>query len=97
MSEEKKFVNGLFVKKPHEKAPDFVKMAISIKREDLIGFLEQEKGEWVNIDVKESRGGKLYAEVNTYQSEQNSQPQTQQPPQQQTVAIEEVKIENVPF
>lgn len=66
---EKIFVNGMSFKEPRQGAPDFVKGSISIKIEDLIPFLEQnanEKG-WVNIDVKESKGGKLYCELNTYQ------------------------------
>ena len=70
--EEIEFVDGLFVKAPHEKAPDFVKAQISIKVEDLgkwlrakyKGSLENEG--WINLDVKESKGGKWYASVSNY-------------------------------
>ena len=63
---EKEFVNGLMVKAPHEKAPDFVKCSISIKRKDLGNWLREKDDEWINIDVKESRNGKWYAEVNNW-------------------------------
>lgn len=69
MSEEIQFVNGLIVKAPHENAPDFVKASISIKVADLGMWLrEKHKAgeEWVNVDVKESKGGKWYAAVSTY-------------------------------
>jgi len=69
VSQETEFVPGLFVKAPHHKAPDFVKASISIKVEELGQFLREKykaKEEWVNIDVKESKGGKWYAAVSTY-------------------------------
>lgn len=65
------FVDGLIVKAPHERAPDFVKGSISIQPEKLAAWLAQHQGEeWVNVDVKESRGGKWYASVNTYKREE---------------------------
>lgn len=62
----KEFVNGLIVKRPRDGAPDFVKFSVSIKIEELKKFLDQRSGEWMNVDVKESRDGKLYAEVNNW-------------------------------
>mgnify|MGYP003333693794 CR=1 FL=1 len=70
---EIEFVNGLIVKAPHEKAPDFVKASISIKVADLGQWLREKYKageEWVNIDVKESKGGKWYAAVSTYKKEE---------------------------
>jgi hypothetical protein len=64
-----KFVDGLIVKAPHENAPDFVKCAISIKRKELGNWLRAQDGDWINIDVKESKGGKWYAAVNDYKPE----------------------------
>lgn len=63
------FVDGLIVKAPHENAPGFVKASISIKVEDLGKYLRakfKEGNEWLNIDVKESKGGKWYAALSTY-------------------------------
>tara|TARA_R110000803_G_scaffold114110_1_gene182592 strand:- start:206 stop:442 length:237 start_codon:yes stop_codon:yes gene_type:complete len=63
---EKIFVNGLMAKKPRDTAPDWVKCNISIKREELIGFLAAQTDEWINVQVCESKGGKWYAEVDTW-------------------------------
>jgi hypothetical protein len=65
MAEEIEFVNGLSVKAPHENAPSFVKANLSIKVDDLKEWLNTKSG-WVNIDVKESKGGKWYAQVSTF-------------------------------
>jgi hypothetical protein len=67
--DEIEFVDGLIVKAPHPNAPDFVKAQISIKVEDLGKWLREKYkagNEWVNIDVKESKGGKWYAAVSTF-------------------------------
>lgn len=70
MADDIEFVNGLIVKAPRENAPDFVKASISIKRVDLMEWLAGRPDEWVNVDVKESKGGKWYAAVNTYKPEE---------------------------
>ena len=67
---ETRFVNGLIVKAPRENAPSFVKAQLSIKRQELIDWLTAEQGDWVNLDVKESKGGKWYAQVNDWKPEQ---------------------------
>ena len=69
MSDTPEFVDGLIVKAPHERAPDFVKCSISIKRKDLGNWLRGKSDDWINIDVKESRGGKWYAAVSTYKKD----------------------------
>ena len=66
MSEDKEFVTGLFVYPPREEAPDYVKCNISINRKDLGNWLRGKTDERINIDVKESRGGKWYAEVSKF-------------------------------
>jgi hypothetical protein len=58
MANDVEFVDGLIVKPPHERAPDFVKASISIKVEDLGKWLRAKYKageEWVNIDVKEAK------------------------------------------
>lgn len=60
------FVDGLLIKKPKPGTPDFVKLNISIKRKELIAWLEGKNDEWVNLDVKQSKQGKLYAQENTW-------------------------------
>jgi hypothetical protein len=65
-----KFINGLIVKAPNENAPDYVICKLSIKRQDLIAWLQQQDGEWINAEVKESQGGKLYAAVDEWKPNQ---------------------------
>lgn len=79
MSNETEFVDGLIVKPPHEKAPDFVKAQISIKVAELgIWLREKHKAgeEWVNLDVKAAKSGKWYAAVNTYKAKEKEQPKS---------------------
>lgn len=73
MSNDIEFVNGLIVKAPHANAPDFVKAAISIKVADLTEWLSDRGEEWINIDVKESKGGKWYAAVSTFKPKQQQE------------------------
>ena len=80
MADDIEFVNGMIVKAPHQNAPDFVKAAISIKVADLGAWLSQRNEEWVNIDVKESRGGKWYAAVSTFKPKQRDDAQQERKP-----------------
>ena len=79
------FVNGLIFKLPRDNAPDFVKGSLSIRVEELMTFLTEQQTEWVNIDLKVSRAGKAYAQVNTFvpESRQDAsiRQNTPQPPQ----------------
>ena len=61
-----KFINGLIVKAPNDNAPEYVICKLSIKRQELIAWLQQQDGEWINADVKESQGGKFYAAVDNW-------------------------------
>jgi hypothetical protein len=67
---EMEFPKGLIVKAPRDGAPDFVKASISIKREELIEWLQGRDGDWVNLDVKEAKSGHWYAAVNTFKPKQ---------------------------
>jgi hypothetical protein len=66
------FIDGLIFKKPLATAPEFVKAKISIKREELIAWLQNQQGEWINADLKESREGKYYAQINDWKPQQNN-------------------------
>lgn len=69
MSDTAEFPNGLIVKAPHERAPDFVKARISIKVADLgvwLGEKQKAGEEWVNLDVKVAKTGTWYAQVSTF-------------------------------
>jgi hypothetical protein len=66
---EAKFLDGLIFKMPREGAPEFVKGSISIKREELIKTLQASSDEWLNLDLKVSREGKAYAQINEWKPE----------------------------
>lgn len=64
---EKTFVDGIRVTR-HDNAPDFVLCNLGIKMRDLIEFAKQHhKDGWVNAQIKRSQGGKLYAELDTWE------------------------------
>ena len=67
MQDQIEFIDGFFAKAPHHNAPDFVKVKVSIKREELLSWLSTRTDEWINIDVKEARSGKWYASVDNWQ------------------------------
>lgn len=92
MSEEKIFIEGLIVKKPHDKAPDFVKASISIKCGELVEFMKSHQNNgWINADIKESKGGKFYAELNTWK------PQTEEAPKQPQPEAVHTAEQDLPF
>lgn len=65
------FVDGLMFQAPREGAPDFVKGSILVKVETFVEWIKQqdehksEKG-WLNIDMKKSKKGGLYFQLNTW-------------------------------
>jgi hypothetical protein len=65
--QEKIFANGFSFKR-NEKAPDFVVGRLSMKVEDAVDFLkENEKKGYVNVNIKKSRGGNFYVELDTFE------------------------------
>lgn len=98
-NKEPKFVDGLIIKKPKQNAPKFIIANISIKREELTNWLNNSRDEWINLDVKESKKGSWYAQVNEWKSDPRK-PFTE--PKKSTVnevakSNSEVKIEDIPF
>jgi len=66
MEGQKVFVDGLIAKKPRDNAPEWVKVNLSIKREELVAWLTGQSDEWINVQVCESKTGRWYAEVDTW-------------------------------
>lgn len=60
------FVDGLIAKAPNQGAPDYVKAKLSIRRSELAEWLASQSGDWINVEVKESKAGKWYAAVDTW-------------------------------
>lgn len=65
---DKIFVDGFRFERPREGSPEFVKGKLSIKVPEAIAFLtlHQTNAGWVNIDLKKSKKGTLYLELNTF-------------------------------
>jgi len=75
---EKIFADG-FLFKRNEKAPDFVVGSISVKVEEATAFLKRHaKNGWVNLQVKNSQGGKYYIELDTFEPKAQTQAPAQQ-------------------
>jgi len=68
MADEKIFADGFSFKR-RENAPDFVVGRQSIKVDEAIVFLKQyAKGGWVNLDIKQAKGGNYYCELDTWEA-----------------------------
>ena len=66
MSDDKVFVDGMIVKR-HERAPDFVIANLSLKCKELVAWMQKHHRDgWCNIQIKQSKGGKYYAELDTF-------------------------------
>jgi hypothetical protein len=65
---EAKFAQGMIVKYPHDNAPDYVKARINIKVTEFVQWLQEsaQGQEWINLDLKESQKGGLYAQLDTW-------------------------------
>jgi len=91
MSEKKEFVKGIFCKKKHPKSPDFVLGGGSMKRVDLIEFLNSKTDEWINFQILNSKAGKPYIVVDDWKPKQ----------QQETKPVQEAdnnnEIDSLPF
>jgi hypothetical protein len=70
MENEKKevvFTEGMIFKKPREGAPDYVKGSMSFKVDEFTAFLKKHNNNgWVNVDLKVSKAGKLYTQLNDW-------------------------------
>ena len=57
----------MIIKNKSDSTPDWVKEKISLKLDEFGAWVAAQKKadpslEWINIDIKQSQGGKLYAE-----------------------------------
>ena len=73
---EKNFANGFIVSR-RDAAPDFVISNVAINVAEFTDWLNKNKNDkgWVNIDLKQSKSGKYYAEQNTWQPNTESSTQ----------------------
>ncbi len=61
------FGEGLFFKRPKEGAPEYVKGQLSVNLRKFFEFAQKFKGnEYLNFDLKVSKTGTLYLQLNEY-------------------------------
>lgn len=99
-----KFINGLIVKAPNDRAPEYVKAKLSIKREELIAWLQSESGEWINAEIKVSTGGKWFAAVDEWKPDsqrgtprQNAPRATERPAKATDKWQDDFESDDIPF
>jgi hypothetical protein len=65
---DKNFAKGIYARKPHENAPDFIKCELSFKLPDATQWLEQYPNNegFVRVTVKEGKTGTWYCELNSF-------------------------------
>jgi hypothetical protein len=95
MANDTKFIDGLIFKAPHENAPEYVIAKISIKRAELIAWLQSQQGDWINADLKESQQGKLYAAVDDWKP--GTQRQEREPRREAAGGADIADDEIIPF
>ena len=70
---EKVFAKGFSFKR-NDNAPEFVVGKLSLKADEVIQFIkENEFKGWVNLDVKKSKDGKYYIELDNFKLKQAKQ------------------------
>ena len=86
------FADGFILKAPHENAPKFIKGSLSVKVDEAIKFLEDNKDArgWVNLDLKVGQSGKWYVQRNEWKPEPKEEGAPAYPE-------EEINPEDVPF
>ena len=73
---DKEFATGIYFNSPSDKAPDFVKGSLSVKPEAFISWLQSQKPNskgYVRMSIKESKNGRLYIELDTWEPKMPSQ------------------------
>jgi len=63
------FVDGLIPKR-NDNAPDYAICKLAVKKSELIPFLNDQSGDWVNMEIMRSKAGKLYTKLDTYEPDQ---------------------------
>ena len=97
MSNEVQFIPGLIAKAPGDKAPEHVKCKLSIKRAELLEWLESQTDEWINGEVKVSRNGKMYVQRDTWKPNQGERQEPRKPAQSKAPPADDFEDDSLPF
>jgi len=94
--EDKKLFEGAFFERPKAGAPDFVKGKMSMRVDDVVAFLTENKNEkgYCNFDLLLAKNGEsLYFQLNTWKP-------APKPDSQDNTGVaypEAIKPEDIPF
>lgn len=64
------FLDGFWVEKPHPNAPSFILAKVSLNVEKLQKALKESGEKFINLDIKESKEGTFYAQIDEWKPEQ---------------------------
>ena len=72
MAQDKIFANGFSFKR-NANSPDFVIGKQSIKVDEAVAFLQaKQKNGWVNLEIKQAKGGNYYIELDTWEPKETA-------------------------
>ena len=63
------YLEGFWVEKPHPKSSDFVIAKVSLNVEKLAKAINERGDKFINLQIKESKEGKFYAEIDEWKPE----------------------------
>jgi hypothetical protein len=96
-NDDKVFGEGIFFKQK-ENAPSFVVGAVSIKVDEFVLFLkENDKKGWVNLDLKESKGGKHYFQLDTWEPKPQGERETNAPRPKEKLSVPQIDTDDLAF
>lgn len=77
----KTFIEGMILKQGHFHEGN-AHLKVAIKIEDFAKFVkENQDNGWLNIEIKTSKAGKIYAELDTWKPDRTQTPPTAEPEQ----------------
>lgn len=95
------FPDGFIVKRPHQNAPDWIVLDIILMKNKFLSWVSQQDGDYVNIQVKESKkvdengAPKIYAQLDDWEPSVVVKEEVQGI--KDSIKGEEVKEDDIPF
>jgi hypothetical protein len=71
------FAEGFNFKRK-ENCPDWVIGSLGVNKEQAIKWLASQKGDWVNMDIAQSKSNNFYVALNTWKPSNQSNPSSNQ-------------------
>lgn len=91
------FTDGLVIRMPSEKAPDYILLKVAVKAHKFFQWCQNHQDEkgWVNITIKRSQKGTIYADLDTWKPEKKDEYESQADKQFEQIASQEVDTSRV--